>query len=73
MFLDHTITFRSPCQVLHMELGQRYSVMIRLDQEPGNYYLRFATFPSGDMQQVLEGQAIVSYNVSIPIFDGCQV
>ncbi|KAI8648535.1 hypothetical protein NCS55_01492200 [Fusarium keratoplasticum] len=48
--------------VLHMELGQRYSVMIRLDQEPGNYHLRFATFPSGDMQQVLEGQAIVSYN-----------
>lgn len=49
-------------KVLHMELGQRYSVMIRLDQEPGNYYLRFATFPSGDMQQVLEGQAIMSYN-----------
>ncbi|KAF4996202.1 hypothetical protein FDECE_12543 [Fusarium decemcellulare] len=49
-------------KVLHMELGQRYSVMIKLDQEPGNYYLRFATFPSGDMQQVLEGQAVVSYN-----------
>ncbi|KAA8644991.1 uncharacterized protein ATNIH1004_009202 [Aspergillus tanneri] len=50
-------------KVLEIEIGQRYSVMIRLDQEPGNYYLRFATFPNGDMQQVLEGQAIVSYNV----------
>ncbi|KEY70045.1 hypothetical protein S7711_09871 [Stachybotrys chartarum IBT 7711] len=50
--------------VLHMELGQRYSVMIKLDQLPGNYYLRFTTFPSGDMQQVLEGLAIVSYNVN---------
>lgn len=37
--------------------------MIRLDQTPENYYLRFATYPDGDMQQVLEGQAIVSYNV----------
>lgn len=49
-----------------MELGQRYSVMVKLNQEPGKYYLRFATFPSGDMQQVLEGQAIVLYNVSVP-------
>lgn len=47
-----------------MDLGQRYSVMIKLDQEPGQYYLRFATFPNGDMGQVLEGQATVSYNVS---------
>ena len=38
--------------------------MIELDQSPGNYYLRFATYPNGDMQQVLEGQAIVSYDVS---------
>lgn len=37
--------------------------MIKLDQQPGNYYLRFATYPNGDMQQVLEGQAIVSYAV----------
>lgn len=49
-----------------MELGQRYSVMVKLNQVPGKYFLRFATFPSGDMQQVLEGQAIVSYNVSRP-------
>jgi len=48
-------------KVLHIELGQRYSVMIRLDQDPGQYYLRFATFPAGDMQQVLENQAIVQY------------
>ncbi|KAF4469744.1 hypothetical protein FALBO_3355 [Fusarium albosuccineum] len=27
-------------KVLHIELGQLYSVMVRLDQEPGNYYLR---------------------------------
>lgn len=47
-----------------MELGQRYSVMIKLLQQPGDYYLRFATYPSGDMQQVLEGHAIVSYSVS---------
>lgn len=40
--------------------------MIKLDQRPGNYYLRFATYPNGDMQQVLEGQAIVSYIVSDP-------
>ncbi|OJJ54694.1 hypothetical protein ASPSYDRAFT_49808 [Aspergillus sydowii CBS 593.65] len=49
-------------KVLEIEIGQRYSVMIRLDQTPGNYYLRFATYPEGDMQQVLEGRAIVSYN-----------
>lgn len=48
-----------------MALGQRYSVMIRLNQTAGNYFLRFATYPVGDMQQVLEGQAIVSYNVSV--------
>ncbi|EWZ79220.1 hypothetical protein FOCG_18256 [Fusarium oxysporum f. sp. radicis-lycopersici 26381] len=60
---DGLYTKLQKVNVLHMELGQRYSVMIKLDQSPGNYYLRFATFPSGDMQQVLEGQAIVSYNV----------
>lgn len=49
-----------------MELGQRYSVMVKLNRAPGKYSLRFATFPSGDMQQVLEGQAIVLYNVSFP-------
>lgn len=48
-----------------MELGQRYSVMVKLNRSPRDYYLRFATFPSGDMQQVLEGRAIVSYDVSV--------
>ena len=48
-----------------MAIGQRYSVMIKLDQTFGEYYLRFATYPWGDMQQVMEGQAIVSYNVSV--------
>lgn len=37
--------------------------MVRLDQPPDNYYLRFASYPDGDMQQVIEGQAIVSYDV----------
>lgn len=50
-------------KVLYLSVGQRYSVMIRLDQSPGNYSLRFATYPTGDMQQVLEGQAIVAYSV----------
>ena len=48
-----------------MELGQRYSVMVKLDQEPGDCYLRFATYPSGEMQQVLQDKAIISYSVSI--------
>ncbi|KAF5579807.1 Cupredoxin [Fusarium pseudocircinatum] len=59
---DSLYTNIQEVNVLHMELGQRYSVMVKLDQPPRNYYLRFAAFPSGDMQQVLEGQAIVSYN-----------
>lgn len=37
--------------------------MIRLDQTPRDYAFRFATYPTGDMQQVLEGQAIVTYTV----------
>ncbi|KIV94136.1 hypothetical protein, variant 6 [Exophiala mesophila] len=48
-------------QVLHISIGQRYSVMIRLDQNPGDYSFRFAAYPYGDMQQVIEGQAILSY------------
>ncbi|KUL88246.1 hypothetical protein ZTR_05057 [Talaromyces verruculosus] len=35
---------------------------VQLDQMPGNYYLRFASYPTGDMQQVIEGQAIVAYS-----------
>jgi L-ascorbate oxidase len=50
-----------------MAIGQRYSVMIKLDQTPGNYYLRFASYPSGDMQQVIEGQAIISYDVGMSL------
>lgn len=49
--------------MLYISVGQRYSVMIKLNQPIGNYYLRFATHPSGDMQQVLEGQAVVAYIV----------
>merc|ERR1712093_785967 len=51
-------------KVLHMAVGQRYSVMIKLNQMPGDYSLRFATFPTGDMRQVLEGQAVVHYSNS---------
>ncbi|KIW52031.1 hypothetical protein, variant 7 [Exophiala xenobiotica] len=51
-------------QVLHISIGQRYSVMVRFDQKPGNYYLRFASYPYGDMQQVIEGQAILSYQTN---------
>lgn len=39
--------------------------MIRLNQAPGQYYLRFASVPVGDMQQVIEDQAIVSYDVGL--------
>jgi Multicopper oxidase len=52
-------------QVLQIAVGQRYSVMIKLDQTVGDYYLRFASYPWGDMQQVMEGQAIVSYEVNM--------
>merc|ERR1712000_131312 len=51
-------------KVLHVSIGQRYSVMVSLDQTPGNYYLRFASYPYGDMQQVIEGQAILSYQTN---------
>merc|ERR1712169_94952 len=51
-------------KVLHVSIGQRYSVMVRLDQTPGNYYLRFASYPYGDMQQVIEDQAILSYQTN---------
>lgn len=46
-----------------MSIGQRYSVMVKLNQRPGDYLLRFASYPLGDMQQVIESQAIVSYGV----------
>lgn len=41
-----------------MAVGQRYSVMIKLDQTVGEYYLRFASYPWGDMQQVMEGKLL---------------
>ena len=49
--------------MLPIAIGQRYSVMIKLDQAPGQYYLRFASYPVGDMQQVIEGRALVEYKV----------
>ena len=39
-------------KVLEIGIGQRYSVLIKLDQTPGGYAFRYATYPSGDMQQV---------------------
>ena len=45
--------------------------MIRLDQKPDDYILRFASFPQGDMQQIVEGQAVVSYGVSSTL--SCQL
>lgn len=54
-------------QVLHISIGQRYSVMVKLDQQPAMYSLRFASYPYGDMQQVIEGYALMSYKVSCEI------
>ncbi|THW31058.1 hypothetical protein D6D22_10385 [Aureobasidium pullulans] len=48
-------------KVLPLAIGQRYSVMIKLDQLPSRYLLRFAATPIGDMQQVIEDVAIVEY------------
>merc|ERR1712230_47987 len=48
-------------KVLHISIGQRYSVMVRLDQQQGMYSLRFASYPYGDMQQIIEGHAMMSY------------
>lgn len=48
-------------KVLQIAIGQRYSVMISLDQTPGDYALRYAAYPTGDMQQVIVGQSIVTY------------
>ncbi|KAK6390809.1 hypothetical protein LTR81_026874 [Elasticomyces elasticus] len=36
-------------KVLPIAIGQRYSVMIRLDQPPGQYHLRFASYPVGTL------------------------
>ncbi|KAI9680058.1 MAG: hypothetical protein M1817_005074 [Caeruleum heppii] len=58
---DGLYTELREAKVLHISIGQRYSVMIELNQKPGKYALRYATYPMGDMQQVLESQAIVSY------------
>ncbi len=42
--------------------------MIKLDQPVGKYYLRFESFPMGDMQQVIEGKAVVEY-IASPMTD----
>ncbi|KAL1582284.1 hypothetical protein WHR41_09162 [Cladosporium halotolerans] len=52
-------------EVLPIGLGERYSVMIKLDQTPGDYLLRFAATPVGDMQQVIEDVAVVRYKRSV--------
>lgn len=48
-------------KVLPIAIGQRYSIIVRLDQSPGRYNLRFAATPIGDMQQVIEDVALVEY------------
>jgi len=58
-------------QVLYLSLGQRYSVLIKLDQMYGNYSLHFATYLTGDMRQGLENQAVVSYTVRLIFFCDC--
>lgn len=43
--------------------------MVKLDQMPGNYNLRFASYPYGsDMQQVIEGQATIVYQVWLLLY-----
>lgn len=44
--------------------------MIRLAQPPGQYYLRFASYPVGDMQQVIKGQAIVDIKDEMHSYTG---
>jgi len=39
--------------------------MFKLDQTPGEYLLRFAATPVGDMQQVIEDVALVQYKRSV--------
>lgn len=48
-------------KVLPIAIGERYSVMIKLDQKPGQYLLRYASYPTGDMQQVVEDLAVITY------------
>ena len=50
--------------ILKIHLGQRYQVMVKPVQSAGNYYIRAATYPTGQMQQVLQSKAILSYDVS---------
>lgn len=50
-------------QVLHPSIGARYSVLVRLNPKLGNYYIRTTTYPYGEMQQVLQSKAILSYKV----------
>lgn len=47
-----------------MSIGQRYSILVKLDQTPGEYLLRFAAYPWGDMQKVIEDAAVMQYDVS---------
>ncbi|KAK0860620.1 hypothetical protein LTR87_017243 [Friedmanniomyces endolithicus] len=59
--LDAHTMFVYAADGLFVEM-QEVKVIIKLDQEPGRYYLRFASIPVGDMQQVIEDQAIVEYS-----------
>ena len=48
-------------EVLPVAIGQRYSVMVYLNQTPGAYYFRVSALATGDMVQIIQGQAIVVY------------
>lgn len=49
-------------QNLQIGIGQRYSIFVKLDQPVGDYLIRAAAYPTGDMQQVMEGYALLSYH-----------
>ena len=64
-YIMHCFIATDYIQVLEIGIGQRYSVLIKLDQTSGSYAFRYATYPAGDMQQVLQSHSIVSYNVNL--------
>ena len=64
-YIMHCFIATDYIQVLEIGIGQRYSVLIKLDQTSGSYAFRYATYPAGDMQQLLQGHSIVSYNVNL--------
>jgi Multicopper oxidase len=48
-------------QVLPVAIGQRYSVLVHFNQTPGTYYFRASALATGDMVQIIQGQALIAY------------